>query len=102
MTTQQRLKTPGHFLAAAMRALQTMLRVVSKFALGGLALIAAGVVALTMAVLGLLIAMAALIFRLSARKDKSYGSGTAHHDSESGDRPVTLEARRTGRGWTVE
>ncbi len=83
--------------------MQSAYRFIGRIALGGLAIIAAGIVALTMTFLGVLIALAALIMRLTrgggvSAQQKQSGQSQPEH-AEGG---VILEARKTGEGWTVE
>lgn len=76
-------------------------RVGGRIALGGLAIMAAGIVALAMAVLGVLIALAALIMRLTRGGASPHQRHTPHAQPNQDD-GVILEARKTGQGWTVE
>ena len=103
MTANGTAKTPAGFLTAIVAWFQTALRVIGRIALGGLALLAAGILAMAMAVIGVLIAMAALIFRATKggpQKPKQAQSRPA--DQVGPDGGVILEARKTGQGWTVE
>ena len=75
-------------------------RLIRQVLLGGLFIVAAGIVALATTFLGVLVAIAALIFRFSGRKPAAAGS--AHSTQSADSSPVTLEARQTGEGWTVE
>ena len=81
---------------------RSVYRFAGRVVLGGLALIAAGIVALAMTIIGVLIAIAALISRMtrgavSPVRPRAYSG--ASPKSEDG---VVLEARKTGHGWTVE
>lgn len=65
----------------------------------GLALIVvASLVALITAIAGLTLAAAAFAMRFAAPRYHAGGAPTANGDGAA----VTLEARRTPRGWTVE
>ncbi|MEL7129797.1 MAG: hypothetical protein AAGK23_09635 [Pseudomonadota bacterium] len=77
-------------------------RLMARLLLGGVLVLAAGIVALATTVLGLLIAMAALIFRFTQNRP-SMGSRSGSADTaRTQSQPITLEARQTARGWTVE
>lgn len=97
MTANGSANPSNNTFASLLEALRTGTRFMARVALGGLAIIAAGIVALAMAGLGVLIAMAALIFRLTHRAPKA-----ANKAPGDADGTVTLEARQTGQGWTVE
>ena len=92
--------SPHSMFDSLIAAFRHALRLISKLAIGGLAIIAAGVVALTAAFLGLLIALAAVIFRFSPRRSKMKVTRERGHDAS--DASIVLEARQTGQGWTVE
>ena len=81
--------------------LRSASRVGGRIALGALAIMAAGIVALAMTVLGVLIALAALIMRLT-RGGVSPRQRQDAREQQSPDGGVILEARKTGQGWTVE
>ena len=103
MTANGTAKTPGGFLTALTAWFQSVLRVIGRIALGGLALLAAGILALAMTVIGVLIAMAALIFRFTKGGPQKARQAQARSADQAGaDDGVILEARKTGQGWTVE
>lgn len=110
MTANGTAKTPSDFMAAILAWFQPFFRLMGRIALGGLALVVAGILATTMALVGLLIAMAALIFRMTrgrARRAtyqaRTPGGKARNAGLETGDSDgVILEARQTGHGWTVE
>jgi len=79
-------------------------RLIRRVMLGGIFLVAAGIVALATAFLGILVAIAALMLRFSGRGPVSAKRGPTASGSQRDDQsePVTLEARQTGEGWTVE
>jgi len=65
--------------------------------------LAAGILAMAMAVIGVLIAMAALILRFTkGGPQKAKQAQTGHSDQTGSDDGIILEARKTGQGWTVE
>ena len=66
------------------------------FNLAGAARAAAGLFAVMTAIAGLILAGAALVMRFSGRRP------TPAPRAPSEDEPLTLDARRTPRGWTVE
>jgi hypothetical protein len=67
----------------------------ARIGIGLVLILVAGFVALFTAFLGLMLALAALVFRSSARRSAPV---TTPDTGET----LTLEARRTPRGWTVE
>ncbi len=69
----------------------------ARFGIGVLLVLVAGFVALVTAFAGLMLALAALVFR-------SVGKRAASDPVTSPDpnSALTLDARRTPRGWTVE
>lgn len=81
-----------------MTSLRGALSFAAKVAIAGLLVVAAGILALATAVVGLVIAGIALLLRFT-------GWGRAPmartEDWQDGD-TVTLDARRTSHGWTVE
>lgn len=64
--------------------------------IGMLLVAAAGVFAVMTAIAGLILAGAALVMRFSG------GRPASARQPHSDDEPMTLNARRTPRGWTVE
>lgn len=103
MTANGTAKTPAGVLTALVAWFQSALRVIGRIALGGLALLAAGILAVAMTVIGVLIAMAALIFRVTkGGPQKARQAGARPADQAGPDGGVILEARKTGEGWTVE
>jgi len=81
---------------------RSVFRLGGRLALGGLAILAAGIVAMAMAFLGVLIAMAALIMRFTRGGSKPRRQTQETHTRQHSDDGVILEARKTGEGWTVE
>ena len=103
MTANSSANTFTSFLTSLGNGLRSAYRLIGRIALGGLAIIAAGIVALTMTFLGVLIALAALIMRLTrgvGASPQQKQPGQSHQESAEGG--VILEARKTGEGWTVE
>lgn len=100
MMTANSAGNPSNPLAPILAALKSAGRLIARVALGGLALVAAGIVAMAAALLGLLIALAALIFRFSPKRTVSGRQYRARPSStEDG---IVLEAHKSGQGWTVE
>jgi uncharacterized membrane protein YccF (DUF307 family) len=58
----------------------------------------AGIIAIATAAAGIVLASIALMTRLSG---KTNTSKTTYHETANGE-GITLEARKTPRGWTVE
>lgn len=77
-------------------ALRTGAVLVAQVVIGALLLIVAGMAALMTALAGVTLAAAALAIRFAARPHTQAPAPVADGSS------VTLEARRTPRGWTVE
>lgn len=65
-------------------------------------IVAAGVLAVATAMVGLVIAGFAIVFRMIGNGAINRGRGRSGRHSSASEGPVTLEARRTARGWTVE
>ena len=71
--------------------------------LGGLFIVAAGIVAVATTFLGVILAIAAVLLRFSGRRGRMASpAGSASAKGAETSNPVTLEARQTGEGWTVE
>ncbi|MEZ5955386.1 MAG: hypothetical protein R3C13_13905 [Hyphomonas sp.] len=64
--------------------------------IGMMLVLTAGIVAVMTALAGVMLAAAALVMRFAG------GRRMRPSPHPAGDEPVTLEARRTPRGWTVE
>lgn len=78
-------------------------RLVRRILLGGLFVLAAGIVAIATAILGVLVAIAALMLRIRMQRNGAQsGPHTTREDGTTQPPSVTLEARQTGEGWTVE
>ena len=91
--TQTAPHPAGFDFAAALRAgfalfLQVMI--------GMMLVLTAGIVAVMTAIAGVLIGTAALVMRFAG------GRRPRRQEKDAGHETVTLEARRTPRGWTVE
>ena len=79
-------------------ALRGSLSLLVQVVIGLMLVLTAGIVAVMTAIAGVLLGAAALVMRFAAGGHPR--SRTARDDRHS--EPVTLEARRTPRGWTVE
>ncbi len=79
-------------------------RLLRQILLGGLVLLAAGILALATAILGVLVTIAALVLRFRLKRQTASRAGSAASGTNNGSEPasITLEARQTGDGWTVE
>jgi len=62
--------------------------------------IMAGILAIATAAAGLALATVALMMRVSGSRGEQ--AGASHYDENSEGGAVTLEARKTPHGWTVE
>jgi len=78
-------------------ALRGSLALLIQVAIGMMLVVAAGIVALMTAIAGLMLGAAALVMRFAAG-----GRRTRRDHEAAGSESMTLEARRTPRGWTVE
>ena len=79
-----------------------MRRIGNLFAKGALAvaiLFMAGIIAVATAAAGIALAAFALILRLSRSQSDE---GRTHYQENAENGVVTLEAKKTPRGWTVE
>jgi len=86
--------TSGFDFSAALRA---SLALLVQVVIGMMLVLTAGIVAVMTAIAGVLLGAAALVMRFAA------GGRRGHAPADrSQSEPMTLEARRTPRGWTVE
>lgn len=93
------------FLASLSLAMRRGWRLIGRLLIGGLFILGAGILALATAVLGLLIAVAAIILRYTRGGDRSFRRTTKHassSDQTGQEDGFTLDARPTAKGWTVE
>ena len=84
---------PRDWLASLRAGLAVMLKV----AMGGLVVIAAGILAVALAMVGMILAAVAVTYRIVSGAPEK----TVQEPSADGDGMI-LEARRTAHGWTVE
>ena len=92
--TQTAHHNSGFDFASALRGSLSLL---VQVMIGLMLVLTAGIVAVMTAIAGVLLGAAALVMRFAAGGQPPRAS---RHEHES--EPVTLEARRTPRGWTVE
>ncbi|MEO1405149.1 MAG: hypothetical protein AAFV54_01495 [Pseudomonadota bacterium] len=88
------------FLSSLVAFFQRGWNLMGRLMIGGLFIMGAGIVALATAVLGLLIAFAAIIIRYTRSGEAVFQRKRRSGSKDKDD--FTLEARRTARGWTVE
>ena len=83
-----------------LNSFRRVIALIAAFGVGVLVLMAAGVLAITTAIVGLIIAFVAMLLRAGAYRG---AAKTVRPQAKAtpGDEPV-LEARRTARGWTVD
>ncbi|MAP94806.1 MAG: hypothetical protein CMK07_07640 [Ponticaulis sp.] len=86
----------GGFFGSIKRAIA----LIAAFGVGALVLMAAGVLAIATAIVGVIIAFVAMLLRFGAFK-RSVRASASSSDAAGGN-PGVLEARRTARGWTVD
>ena len=94
---------PMTFGGGLFGSIKRVIALVAAFAVGALVLMAAGIVAIATAVVGLIIAFVAMLLRAGAYKGGRRGSAgrTSQTDATPGGAAV-LNAKRTARGWTVD
>ncbi len=85
---------PGRFNVSD--AVSALMGLFAQLGIGILLVLFAGVLAVMTAFAGVLLAAAALVMRFANRKPGRTASPAGDSD------PLTLDARRTPRGWTVE
>ncbi|MAK61562.1 MAG: hypothetical protein CMK09_11320 [Ponticaulis sp.] len=73
---------------------------IAAFGVGALVLVAAGVLAIATAIVGVIIAFVAMLLRMGAWK-RPATQPHAERSTEAGSETI-LNARRTARGWTVD
>ena len=88
---------PNRFLTSLMQGLRQGLRWFAKGMVAMGLVVLAGMLAVMTAIAGLVIAAVALMIRLIGPKARPH----AYEVKEDGE-GLTLEARKTPRGWTVE
>ncbi|KCZ90636.1 hypothetical protein [Hyphomonas johnsonii] len=88
----------GHLHFNLSDALRGAVGLFVRLMIGMLLVMTAGIVAVMTAIAGLMLAGAALVMRF-AGSPRAHGRTTRPAQD---DGPVTLDARRTPRGWTVE
>lgn len=98
MTANETRPAGSDLLEAIAVRLREGLVLVAKVAIAGLLIIAAGVLAVATAIAGLVIAGIAILLRFIGRQ--AGHPSTRRRAGTAGT--ITLEARRTGHGWTVE
>ena len=89
-------RAPSDPVASLMSALRAGVALTAQLLAGLMIILVAGLVALVTAIAGLTLAAVALTMRFSASRQ----SRPARQDAS--DEALTLEARPTPRGWTVE
>lgn len=97
MTANQTHPSNGDVFASLLAAGGQAMRLVGKVFLAVMIVLAASVVAFATAIAGLFLAAAALVIRFTGSRRRPPKPGAR----PNGD-PLTLDARRTAHGWTVE
>lgn len=91
-------RAPSDPVSSLFNALRMMVALGAQLLAGLMLILVAGLVALVTAIAGITLATAAIAMRLAAsRKARSPESAAPMPEGA-----ITLEARRTPRGWTVE
>lgn len=75
---------------------------VAKLGIAGLLIVAAGVLAVATAIAGLVIASIAILLRFIGRRTPLHTEARSADPERGGQGSMTLEARPTAHGWTVE
>ena len=86
----------GGFLGSVKRAVA----LIAAFGVGALVLMAAGVLAIATAIVGVIIAFVAMLLRFGAWKKPVMQTRNASEETRAPE--GVLDARRTARGWTVD
>ena len=90
-----RLGSGGGFFGSVKR----VIALIAAFVIGALVLMAAGVLAIATAIVGVIIAFVAMLLRFGAYRRPR---GRDPRESTAEGDGVVLDARRTARGWTVD
>lgn len=90
-------RAPSDPVSSLFNALRMMVALGAQLLAGLMLILVAGLVALVTAIAGITLATAAIVMRLAASR-KAQASQRAPQPEGA----ITLEARRTPRGWTVE
>ena len=101
MTLNETKLPIGNLFDSLVQNFRTGLVFIAKVAIAGLLIFAAGVLAVATAVAGLVIAGIALLVGFVGRSHVSSRMRQSRRDWQDGE-TVTLEARNTSHGWTVE
>jgi len=67
-----------------------------KLIMGGMVVLAAGILAVAIAIVGMLLAAVAVVYRMVSGDRAAAPKEPVHKDG------ITLDAHRTANGWTVE
>lgn len=92
MTANEARQPIPDFASAIVHGVRRIMSALGKVFLAVMIVLAAGLLAVATAVAGLFLALAALVLRFSGTRPNVRENGAS----------VTLEAKRTARGWTVE
>lgn len=90
-------RAPSDPFASLLSALRMAVALAVQLLAGLMILLVAGLVAIVTAIAGITLAAAAIAMRLSASRQARTARGPAVAEGT-----ITLEARPTPRGWTVE
>ena len=96
MTLNETKLPADGILESLMQNLRTGLSFMAKLAIATLLILAAGILAVATAIVGLVIASIALLLRFVGR------AGPRRPNWRESNGTVTLEAHRTAHGWRVE
>ena len=106
MTAENTAPNMQSLFRGAMNAFRRAMALTGQIIFGGLVVLAAGVLAVATAVIGLLLALAAIIIGLASGRNRVFVRSNHQTSSDaqrtSDGESVTLEARKTPHGWTVE
>lgn len=96
MRSMVHTRAPSDPVASLMSALRTGVALTAQLLAGVMLILVAGLVAVVTAIAGVTLAAVAISMRLSARRETSAAR------APEAEGTLTLEARPTPRGWTVE
>jgi len=96
MTSQTTAPNNPFDLSDLIASLRSGLAMMLKVIMGGMVVVAAGILAVAVAMVGLILAAVAVSYRFVSGERKAARTAPSEEDS------VILEARQTPHGWTVE
>lgn len=102
MTINETRPGAANLLNTLVQKLRAGMVLVAKLGIAGLLIVAAGVLAVATAIAGLVIASIAILLRFIGRRTPLHGQTRQAERSTTETGSITLDARPTAHGWTVE